>query len=82
MTDVQLLLETVKSLPEGASWGDITDALLALAYRRGATPKALAELYRSRLTLEQLAEYLNPQLDHSLSDVIAELETRRVPGAE
>lgn len=73
MSDKQALLEAVRSLPEGANWTEITDALLDLLARRGAISD-FARLYRARITPEQLAEYLNPTGDIPLDDVIAELD--------
>ena len=34
MSDKQALLESVRALPDGATWGEITDALIAFIARR------------------------------------------------
>lgn len=73
MSDKQVLMKAFADLPEGANWSQITDALLALLAQRGAVAD-FARLYSSTLTAEQLAEYLNPRMEHALADVVAELE--------
>lgn len=75
MSDKQALLKAVEALPDGANWSQITDALLDVVARRGSVAD-FARLYRTQFTAEHLAEYLNPQADHSLADIIAELEAR------
>ena len=75
MSDKQSLLQVVDTLPENASWREITEALLELVARRG-TIADYARLYRTQLTAEQLAEYQNPHGKISLDSVIAELEGR------
>lgn len=80
MSDKQSLLQMVGSLPENATWHEITEALLALVARRGSLTD-FARLYRTQLTAEQLAEYLNPKGDIPLDSVIAELE-KRMPAQE
>jgi hypothetical protein len=73
MSDKQSLLQAVGALPDGATWAEITDTLLALLARRGANAD-FARLYRSQLTDEQLAEYLGPKGEYRLDDVLAELD--------
>lgn len=72
MSDKQVLMKAFDDLPEGANWSQLTDAMLALLARRGAVAD-FARLYRSQLTAEQLAEYMNPRMEYSLADVVAEL---------
>jgi hypothetical protein len=75
MSNKQSVLEAVETLPDSASWGEITDALLAVVARRGSAAD-FARLYRTQFTPEHLAEYLNPHTDIRLDAVITELETR------
>ncbi|HEV3436035.1 MAG TPA: hypothetical protein VG122_01675 [Gemmata sp.] len=75
MSDKQSLLQMVGTLPENATWTEITDALLSLVACRG-TSAEFARLYRTQLTAEQLAEYMNPKGEIPLESVIAELEAR------
>jgi hypothetical protein len=75
MSDKQVLLKAVADLPDGAGWSEITDTLLTLLARRGSVAD-FARLYRAQFTAEQLAEYLNPRMEHALADVIAELEAQ------
>jgi hypothetical protein len=75
MSDKQVLLQAVGALPDGATWAEITDALLDLVARRGTTAD-FARLYRTQLTAEQLAEYADPKGEFRLDDVIAELDAR------
>jgi hypothetical protein len=79
MSDKQSLLKAAEALPDTASWTEITDSLLALVARRGATSD-FARLYRTQITADQLAEYANPPGGVPLETVIAELEAR-TPGA-
>jgi hypothetical protein len=75
MSDKQSLLQVVGTLPENVTWREITDALLELVARRGTTAD-YANLYRTQLTAEQIAEYQNPPGGIPLDSVIAELEGR------
>ena len=75
MVSKQAVLETIQTLPESAGWTEITDALLALLAREGATSE-YARLYRSQLTPQILEEYANPKFEVSLESMIAELELR------
>lgn len=75
MSDRQRVLEAVGQLPDSATWGDISDALLGLVARRG-TPADVARLYRAGLTADDLAEYLDPAADVSLEAALAELMSR------
>ncbi len=78
MSDKQSLLQTVGALPDGASWSQITDALLALLARRGSAAD-FARLYRTQLTAADIAEYLDPKGEIPLDDVIAELGASSPP---
>jgi hypothetical protein len=75
MSDRQTVLDVVGSLPESATWADISDALLSLVARRG-TPADVARLYRAGLTADALADYLNPAAEVSLEAAVADLEAR------
>jgi hypothetical protein len=75
MSEKQAVLAAVGTLPESASWVEITDALLAVVARRGSAAD-FARLYRTQLTADHLAEYLNPPTGTSLDSVVAELEAR------
>lgn len=75
MSEKQSVLEAVGTLPDSATWAEITDALLAVVARRGS-PADFARLYRTQVTPNQLAEYLNPQADIPLDAAVAELEAR------
>jgi hypothetical protein len=75
MSDKQSLLQMVGTLPENATWTEITDALLSPVARR-STSAEFARLYRTQLTPEQLAEYLNTNGEIPLESVLAELEAR------
>jgi hypothetical protein len=75
MVDKQTVLNTVQTLPDSASWPEISDALLGLLAREGLTTD-FVRLYRSQLTPEMLAEYEQPNFDVSLGDMIKELEAR------
>lgn len=75
MSNKQSVLQAVQTLSESASWGEITDALLAVVARAGSAAD-FARLYRTQFTAEHLAEYLNPAGAIPLDAVIAELEAR------
>lgn len=74
MSDKQSLIRAVDTIPDEATWAEITDALLDLVARRGSVSD-FARLYRTQLTAQQLAEYLDPRCEFPLDDVVAELET-------
>jgi hypothetical protein len=75
MSDKQSVLQAVATLPDTATWAEITDALIGVAARRGSAAD-LARLYREQLTADQLAEYLSPKAEVPLDAVVGELETR------
>lgn len=81
MSDKQSLLQAVGTLPDAATWTEITDMLLALVARRGSVAD-FARLYRTQITAEHLAEYASPKCDLPLDSVIAELEARSNSGRE
>lgn len=74
MSEKQTLLKVVEAMPEGVTWGEITDRLLAAVARHG-TPADFARLYRAQLTAADLAEYLDPKFEFALADVVDELKT-------
>ena len=73
MSDKEAVLRAVEALPDGATWGDIADRLVALFARHDAVAD-LARVYRSRLTAADLAEYLDPKFEFSLAAVVDELK--------
>lgn len=73
MSDKQTLLKVVEAMPDGATWSEMTDRLLAALARHG-TPADFARFYRSQLTAADLAEYLDPKIECSLVDVLNELK--------
>jgi hypothetical protein len=73
MSDKQTLLKVVEAMPDGATWSEMTDRLLAVVARYGS-PADFARLYRTQLTAADLAEYLDPKLEFALADVVAELK--------
>jgi hypothetical protein len=75
VSDKQLVIQAVGTLPETATWAEITDALIGVVARRGSAAD-LARLYREQLTAEHLAEYLNPKAEVLLDSVVGELEAR------
>lgn len=75
MSNKQSLIDAVGTLPETASWLEITDALLSVVARRGSEAD-FARLYRTQLTAEHLAEYSNPPVGIPISEFVAELESR------
>jgi hypothetical protein len=75
MSEKQAVLTAVGTLPESASWVEITDALLAVVARTGSEAD-FARLYRTQFTAEHLTEYLHPPTGLSLDSVVAELEAR------
>jgi hypothetical protein len=75
VSDKQALLKALESLPDTANWDQIIDKLLDVVARRGSAAD-FARLYRTQFTAEHLAEYLNPKVEFSLADVLAELESR------
>lgn len=75
MSDRQSVLQAVGELPDSATWGEVTDTLLAVLARIGAGAE-FARLYRGTLTAEQLAEYISPKAECSLDAVVAELDAR------
>lgn len=79
MINKQAVLDTVGTLPDSASWPEITDALLNLLAREGSTTE-FTRLYRSQLTPNVVEEYEHPKLEVSLGDMIEELETRHTNG--
>jgi hypothetical protein len=75
MSDKQTVLQAVGTLPESATWAEITNTLVGVVARRGAAAD-FARLYREYLTAEHLAEYLDPKTEVLLTSVLAELEAR------
>ena len=75
MSTKQTLIDAVGTLPETASWLEITNALLSVVARRGSESD-FARLYRTQLTSEHLAEYANPVAGIPISDFVATLEAR------
>jgi hypothetical protein len=75
MSNKQSVIDAIRSLPETASWVEITDTLLGVVARNGSEVD-FARLYRTQFTAEHLAEYLNPPGGAPLEAVIAELEAR------
>ncbi len=73
MSDKQALLKVVEAMPDGVTWGEITDRLLVAVARHG-TPADFARFYRAQLTAADLAEYLDPKFEFSLAAVIDELK--------
>lgn len=73
MSDKQELLKVVEAMPDGATWSEMTDRLLAVLARHG-TPADFARFYRSQLTAADLAEYLDPKIEFLLVDVVNELK--------
>lgn len=80
MSDKQALLKVVEAMPDGATWGEITDRLIAVA--RHGSPADLVRLYRAQFGADQLAEYLDPKFEFALADVLSELEAASTPGAK
>ena len=74
MSDKQSVLQAVNTLPEDATWTEITDALLGLVARQG-TAADYARLYRTQITAADLSEYVNPAMEVSLESVLAELDS-------
>ena len=79
MSNKQSVIDAVATLPESASWPEITDALVAVVARSGSIAD-FARLYRTQITSEHLAEYITPASGISFDAVIAELETRTRAG--
>jgi hypothetical protein len=75
MTNKEAVLQAVGALPDSATWAEITDVLLAAAARHGS-PADFAQLYRTQITSDDLAEYAAPNGDIPLDAVLAELEAR------
>ena len=75
MSNKQSLIDAVGTLPETASWLEITDALLAVVARRGSEAD-FARLYRTQLTAEHLAEYTRVPVGIPISEFVATLEAR------
>ena len=74
MSDKQALMKVVEAMPDGATWSEMTDRLLAAVARHG-TPSDFARLYRTQLTAADLAEYLDPKFEFSLASIVNELKT-------
>ena len=81
MSDKQALLKAVEAMPDGATWAEMTDRLLAPLARHGLTAE-FAKAYRAQLTAADLAEYLDPKFEFSLVDVVAELKAMRAAEAK
>ena len=73
MSNKQSLIDAVGTLPETASWLEITDALLSVVAHRGSGAD-FARLYRTQLTAEHLAEYTSVPVGIPISEFVAELE--------
>ncbi len=76
MVTKEAVLQTVQKLPDSASWNDITNALLGLAASQGSMAE-FVQLYRGQITPEAIEEYLHPQFDVSLGEMIEKLERRQ-----
>lgn len=82
MSNKEAVLKAVATLPEAATWAEITDALLAVVARHGSAAD-FARFYRTQLAAADLAEYAGLQGDIPLDTVIAELEARStIPARE
>jgi hypothetical protein len=49
-------IQAIQTLPDGASWTDIADALLRMVAHEGSTSD-FVRLYRGQMTTESINEY-------------------------
>lgn len=78
MSDKQAVLEAVGTLPDAATWDQITDALIRLAARRGPAAD-VARLYKARLRADDLAAYLHPAAEVPMESVLRDLAAGEGP---
>ena len=72
MSIKQDILAAVSHLPENSSSEDVWKAC-AQAFAKDNPKSLCAQLVKANLTLEDLNEYLNPQFDVSINDLLQEL---------